>query len=318
MADKARDWTDKQLLEMEGHIRQIYKQSQTEMLAKWNAYMKRGQARLDDLYAAYISAPADKKAEALKRYQDAAQNFTLRNKWYRDMVAETTYRISNVNEIALDYINGKIPSIYVVNFNQIDDDLLKVGINWTMRDEHTLSNLIKETLPSKVIDYPKDMAWNKKQINSAVLQGIIQGESIEKIADRIMPIVGNNRASALRNARTMVTGAENRGRFDRYREYEDEGVEMTKIWIATPDAHVRDWHLSMDGQEVPVNDYFIDGHGNELEYPGDEMAEPETVYNCRCSMKSHIKGIKGVPIKDFKTTSLHDVQIAAEKAKRWG
>lgn len=322
--DAAREWTDQRLLEMEKRLRQIYSQSYAEISAKWNDYMTRGQERLDVLYNAYLSAPANQKADALKRYQDAVQNYTLRNRWYQDMVNETTFRLAHVNEIALAYIAGQIPAIYARNFNQIDPDALLVRPNWTLRNEHMIRNLIQEDklrLPHKEVDYPKDMAWNAKQINNAVLQGVLQGESIPKIAARLLPIVNNNRKAATRTARTMVTGAENRGRRDRYRDYEDQGLVINKIWLATPDGRTRDWHLSMDGQEVPTEDPFIDGLGNELEYPGDDEAPPETVYNCRCSMKSHIIGVRNgkgkvTPIKDYKSDSFHSDQMAAERARR--
>ena len=179
-------------------------------------------------------------------------------------------------------------------------------------------------MPSAAVNYPKDMAWNTRKINSAVLQGILQGESITKISKRLLPILDNNESAAVRNARTMVTSAENHGRLDRYHDYEDEGIVMTKMWLATPDGRTRDWHLDMDGQEVPVEDPFIDGLGNELEYPGDEMAPGETVYNCRCSMRSHITGVRGadgriIPVKDFDSmaTGFHQAQISAERFSRW-
>jgi len=320
--DRAREWTDLRLLEMEAHIRLIYEQARSEITQKWNDYMTRGQARLADLYSAYVSAPADKKADALKKYQDALQNYTLKNKWYQDMVTETTMRLARVNEIAISYVNGEVPKIYSVNFNQIDPDALLVKTNWTLRNEEMVRNLMLDSLPQKTLNVAKDTAWNRRQINSAVLQGVLQGESIQKMSDRIMPIVNNNRASAIRTARTVVTGAENRGRLDRYHTYADEGIVSTKVWIATPDGRTRDWHLDMDGQEVGIDEYFIDGHGNELEYPGDPDAEPETVYNCRCSMKSHIIGVRGrdgvfVPISNYQTgDSLHDRQIAAERNRR--
>lgn len=324
MADSARHWTDEHLREMEAHLKSIYRQARDELTEKWDDYMARGRLRLDDLYAAYMSAPADQKAAALARYQQAAQNYTLRNKWYRDMVNETTYRLAHVNEIAVSYVNGQIPSIYVRNFNYIDPEVMDIGIKWTIRDEHMVRNLVQASLPNKTVNYAKDMAWNTRQINAGVLQGILQGESIDKIAKRLLGIVDNNRKAAVRTARTMVTGAENHGRMDRYREYEDEGVILNKVWIATPDGRTRDWHLSMDGQEVGPNEPFIDGHGNELEYPGDEMAEPETVYNCRCSMRSHLIGVRGKngkveTFKDFRrnsTESMHDQQIQKEKERR--
>lgn len=324
MADSARKWTDKRLIQMEKHLTQIFRQSKNELTEKWNAYMQRGQDRLADLYADYVSAPADKKADALKRYQDAAQNFTLRNKWYSDMVDQTTYRLANVNQIAVSYINDELPAIYVENFNYIDPDALLIKQNWTIRNEQMVRNLIRDTLPEKEVNFAKDMAWNKRQINSSILQGILQGESIPKISKRLLPIVDNNKKAAIRTARTMVTGAENRGRLDRYQEYVDDGVIMTKVWIATPDHRVRDWHLSMDGQEVYVDEPFIDGHGEELDYPGDPSGSPQTVYNCRCSMRSQIIGVRQ---RDGSTRmisyyrsepSFHERQISAERNRRGG
>lgn len=322
MADAAREWTDRRLLEMEAHLRSIYKQAQAELTQKWNDYMARGESRLNNLYASYLSAPPDQKAAALQAYKDAMQSYTLKNKWYRDMVDETTLRLANVNQIAASYINGQIPEIYGKNYNFIEPDALATGIKWTLRDEYTIRRLVEETFPERQVNYAKDMLWNKRQINGSVLQGILQGESIPKIAKRLLPIVDRNKAAAIRTARTTVTGAENRGRLDRYHDYEDKGVVMKKIWIATPDIRVRNWHLSMDGQEVPVDESFIDGLGNELDYPGDSSAPPNTVYNCRCSMRSHIIGIRQSDGSVKKITysgdtpTMHARQISQEKARR--
>ena len=124
----------------------------------------------------------------------------------------------------------------------------------------------------------------------------------------------------------MVTGAENRGRQDRYEEYEAQGVVMNKVWIATPDGRTRAWHLSMDGQEVGVDESFVDGHGNELEYPGDPGGAPDSIYNCRCSMRSHLIGIKDSKghtrsFRDFRAEageSMHQRQMREEKERRDG
>ena len=129
-------------------------------------------------------------------------------------------------------------------------------------------------------------------MNSAVLQGIIQGDSMDRIAERILPIVHNNESAAIRNARTMVTGAENQGRLDSFQELQDMGTVIKKKWIATLDDRVRAWHAEMDGDEVDLDENFVDGNGNELQYPGDPDAEPETVYNCRCAMEAVIVGFK--------------------------
>lgn len=320
--DPARKWTDKELKEMEQHIGRIYDQALTEINEKWDAYMDRSAKRLDKLYEAYKSAPADEKEDALKKYQDALTNVTFRDKYYKEMVKETATRLCYTNKVATAYMNGQMPGIYKVNYDQIDPAAVIPGIKYSMVSEETIANLIKDgTIPQRDLDERKDITWNTKQIGSTVLQGILQGESIKDISKRLLPIVNKNEASAIRNARTMTTCAENRGRLDRYADYESKGLVMAKVWIATGDDRTRDWHLTLDGQEVARDENFTDGQGNELMYPGDPDAAPETVWNCRCSMRSHILGVRGkdgeiTPIDDMHESGLHQEQIEAEREKR--
>lgn len=327
--DAARAWTDEQLKEIENYIRQIYQQAQKEMTEKIESYMRRSEARLTELYNAYMTAPADKKEAAKQRYQKALQNVTLQNKHFKAIRDEATARLANVNSIAINYMNGQLPPIYTLNYNYIEPDMMKagifdMGISFNLVDENTIRRMIVDgdiKLPFKKLNLAKDIAWNTKAMNSAILQGIIQGESMQDIANRLLHIVDNNRKAAIRNARTLVTGAENRGRLDRYKDLANQGVIINKVWLATGDGRTRDWHLDMDEQEVPENDVFYDGLGNQLEYPGDPGAPPETVYNCRCSMRSHVVGIKDSRGKirympDRDTDDLHRQQIEEEKERR--
>lgn len=295
MADKARQETDKYLRKMEREIRKVYEQARDEITEKWDEYMSRAPERLTELLQAYNDAPKGERRAAKQAYQDALQEYTLRNEHYMQMLMDVTDRIANANEIALNYTNDQLAHIYGINYNQKIDGLSQTGINFEIVDEHTIRNLITQgdiQLPYKHLDRIKDRRWNTRRLNSAVLQGILQGESMDKIAERILPVVSNDANAAIRNARTMVTGAENKGRLDRYEDLQEQGAVLRKVWIATNDDRVREWHLDMDGQEQELDAPFIDGLGNELDYPADPTAEPETVYNCRCSMKSHVIGVK--------------------------
>lgn len=295
MADKARVWTDEQLVIMENRIKKIYKQARREITAEWDEYMKHGQERLSVLYNLYTTSSGSEKAAAKKAYQDALNAYTLKNNKYRDMIADVTLRLAKVNQIAIDYLNGELPQIYQVNYNQAVRGVKQLGIDFTIVDEATIARRITDgdiTLPYKDLNLIKDVRWNTRQLNSALLQGLLQGESIAKIAQRILPIVNNNEKAAIRNARTMVTGAENQGRLDRYKQLEKQGAVLNKVWIATHDSRTRDWHATMDGQEVGIHQKFTDGNGNQLDYPADPHAHPSTVYNCRCSMKTNIIGVK--------------------------
>lgn len=344
MADNARQWTDEQLAEIEARLKKTYQKAQAELSEKWAAYMATSQARLATLYNAYLNAPADKKAEALLKYQNAAQSITLRNQWYNDMVERTAYEIAHVNQRAIEYLNGQMADIYMVNYNQPVPGTDAVGVRFDLADAATVKRLIESgdiQLPHKELNIPKDMAWNTRAMNDAVLQGILQGESMTDIAKRLFPemikswdftgktqaeiddIMRKNWQAAVRNARTMVTQAENRGRLDRYESLEDEGLIMCKIWIATPDNRTRHAHFVMDGQERQIDELFEDGWGYELEYPGDPSAPAKTVYNCRCSMRSEILGVRGKSgkieyIPREAHNGLHQQQMREEEARRNG
>ena len=297
--DRARKQIDKRLKAMERRLSRIYTKASKDIAKEWESYLKaQGEliSALQDDYWTYKNAGYTKEAKVIgKQLGIEKANRTLRNKHFQDITESTAERLANVNRIAVDYINDKIPEMYTFGYNAIGDSLIK-GISFNMLDEHTLRYLIAgnpKLLPHKSLKRKKDIAWNKKQMNSAVLQGIIQGESMDKIAKRLYPIIGNNEKAAIRNARTMVTSAENKGRQDSYQALEDDGVIMTKVWMATNDGRTREWHAEMDGQEVGINEPFVDGEGNELMYPGDPDAPPETVYNCRCTTTVNIKGFIG-------------------------
>lgn len=172
-------------------------------------------------------------------------------------------------------------------------------------------------LPQKKVSVSKDKRWNTKQMSSKLLQGILSGDSIPKIAQSLTDVIGNNMKAATRSARTMVTGAENVGRLDSYKELDEQGVIQKKVWIATPDERTRESHLEIDGEEVDIDEPFSNG----LMYPADPDGEPEEVYNCRCSMRTHIVGIRSADgeITDIdveRDDTMHAQQIEEERESR--
>ena len=111
-----------------------------------------------------------------------------------------------------------------------------------------------------------------------VLRKIIQG-----IADDLQGrITTMSRASAIRTARTAVTGAQNAGRMDSYKAAEGMGIKLKKQWLAALDNRTRHAHAMLDGQTVDTDKPFkVDSY--ELMYPGDRSAPGYLVYNCRCT-----------------------------------
>lgn len=341
MADEARKRTDKELEKMERRITEIYQQSAKSIYEDWNAYMERAEKRIEgyekDVRDAQKVGDEEIIRQMEERLLEAKKSVTFQDKHYREMLDSVTDQLAKVNQTALDYINEEVPKIYAWNYNQAGEIAEGVGIKFNLINEDTVKTLMLKGVDHmddlrKKLNKPKDKRWNQKQINAILLRGMIKGESIPKMSKRIFQslqgnsgnkdnMIRRNRVAAIRNARTMTTGAENRGRNDSYKQLEQDGLVLTKVWMATPDGRTRDWHVDMDGQEVKIEESFIDGLGNELEYPGDPGGAPETVYNCRCTMVTDVKGFRNadgsiseIAIHDADTE--HEEAIEKELAKR--
>lgn len=177
----------------------------------------------------------------------------------------------------------------------------KINVSFTLYDEPTIKRLIvdnPDVLPppgkkvSKAIAEGKAQLWDKQQLQSVATQSILQGESIDQIADRLATAVGDSdMKAAVRNARTMYTGAENAGRQAAAERAQEKGVNITKVWVATLDMLTRHTHRLLDGQRKPIDKPFT-VEGDEIMYPGDLKSKPALIWNCRCTYITQFKGLE--------------------------
>ena len=292
MADKAHILTDKKLEQMEKRLSAIYSEAEKDI-----------QKKADEYFDKFKKADAEKrklvKAGKLtdEEYKTWRQNKIMYGKRFTAMKEDVAKQLLNVNQTATAYINGELPEVYALNYNALADTVDGVGgYSFALTDADTVRHLAttdKSLLPFRELDPTKDIPWNMKKINSQVLQGIIQGESIPNISKRIMNVQGMNKDAAIRSARTIVTGAENKGRMDSYKRAEADGIILEKEWLATSDKRTRDWHNELDGQTIPIDKPFENAIG-KIMFPGDPSADGANVYNCRCSLISKVKGFKKV------------------------
>jgi len=194
-------------------------------------------------------------------------------------------------------------------------------ITFNMVDKATVDRLRRTgdiKLPSKKINVPKDMRWNTRQMASKLLAGINAGDSIPKMANSLAEVIDANHAGCVRNARTMVTGAECVGRLDSYTDLAGQGVVMHKVWVATPDERTREEHLELDGETAAIYETFSNG----LMYPGDPNGDPSEVWNCRCTVRSEIVGFVSSEtgelslVKGQRDETMHDKQIEEQREER--
>lgn len=288
--DYGHEMTDKILAGTENEIDAIYREAWKSAKVKAEEYTRKF---------------AEKDVVMRKKVEDGSLTEEEYKHWrinkmtvgarYKAMEEALSTDLTNADKIAASVINGHLPEVYATNYNwasyAIEQDA-RIDTNFVLYDRQSVERLIRDKpdlLPKAKIDIPKDKLWNKKNINNAITQGVLLGESIPDIAKRLANVTDMNRKSAIRNARTMTTSAESGGRIDSYKRAEEMGIKLTQEWLATNDGRTRHEHRMLNGQEVKVGEPFkVDGY--EIRFPADPQAEGFLVYNCRCTLISNFKG----------------------------
>lgn len=287
--------------EMEEYLREQYEQAQKDIRKKMKDYLQQFK-RLD---AAKRKAVEEGKITE-DEYKQWKLNKILYNNHWKRLSKNIAQDLTRVNELAVKYINGEVPDIFINAYNSLEKDIPAgpvEGYSFELINKETVEGLVKRNEiilpPPKDINKYKDNLWNTKNVNTAVLQGILQGESMDAIAVRVAAATAEkNLNTAIRNARTMVTAAENSGRDASIKQAEKEGVILDKIWRATSDSRTRDSHAKMDGERVPSEKPFSNG----LMFPADWRGRPEEVYNCRCTLITKFVSFDNKRFKEYRHT----------------
>lgn len=286
---RKKDWAEEQtnnlLEDLESRIKREYDTASKEVQKKYDKFVKDFEA--DDSKMLKSLEEGKISEEAYKKWR--AEQMLLNRRWQamRDTLADD---LTMVDKKVLSMTNGYMPEAYSMNFNFATFEVEKgshVDTSFTLYSRETVEKLMRDDpqlLPKRKMDIPKDKLWNKQHINSAITQGVLQGDSLPQISKRLQQVTDMDARAALRNARTMMTGAQNAGRLDAYTRAENMGIEVLKEWMATLDHHTRESHAKLDGEKVKLSEKFSNG----LMFPGDSKGEPHEVYNCRCTMVADV------------------------------
>ena len=278
---------DRELAALLRRLSIAYRSSGIELREKLEKYLLK--FRIEDeekkaLYDAGELSREDYMAWRVKKIAGTTQ--------WKAMLNQLTNDMTHQNEIAASMINDELPDVYAINHNYGTFEAETgsgLDTTYTMYDRHTVARLVKEqqvVLPDPSVNIPKDKRWNRQRIQSELLRGILQGESMRQIAGRMATVTNMNWKTAMRNARTATTAAENAGRIDSYKRAEKMGIKMKQVWMATLDGRTRDSHVRLDGEKVDVGQKF----SNSCRYPGDPKGAPSEIYNCRCTLVAEVEG----------------------------
>lgn len=295
-SDLGHKLTDKELAKLERRIATLYREAGEELRATIDAYFEQFKKR-DEEMKALIGTVQNGKEWTEADYKQWRFNQIGRGKRYQAMRDKVAHRVTDANAVAVSYTNDATPGIYSLNRNYAAYTIEQVAgnVGFDLWDEQTVKRLIVEQ-PGLMPYYPKDralkrgidLAYGKKQITASVTSSILQGKSIKHMADDLQKrITTMSRDSAIRTARTAVTGAQNAGRMDSYAAAEKMGIKLKKEWLATLDARTRHSHAMLDGEQVAQDKKFSNG----CRFPGDPQGPPWEIYNCRCTLIAAVDGV---------------------------
>ena len=270
---------------LERRIRAVYTRAQKDLQKKLDDYIVKFRAK-----DAQMRQNLAEQAITQKEYDEWRQGAIFQGKAWRARLKQVTDTLANANEESLRLVRGEQLNEFAEGMNHEQFVLAQntgLTINFGIYDADTVGRLIREQpdlLPQKKLNRRKDSAWNQKKVTGSVLQGIIQGESIDDIAKRIARDTAQQNSKAMiRYARTATTGAQNAGRMETMHRAKGMGINIRKQWLATLDNRTRDSHQRLDGKEADVDDPFKSEFG-DIMFPGDPHADPADVYNCRCTL----------------------------------
>lgn len=295
-SDLGHKLTDKELAKLERRIAKLYREAGEELQATIDAYFDQFKKR-DEEMKALIGTVQNGKEWTEADYNQWRLNQIGRGERYQAMRDKVAQRATDANAVAVSYTNDATPGIYSLNRNYAAYTIERVtgNIGFDLWDEQTVKRLMVEQ-PDLMPYYPKDralkrgldLAYGKKQITASVTSSILQGKSIKHMADDLQKrITTMSRDSAIRTARTAVTGAQNAGRMDSYAAAEKMGIKLKKEWLATLDARTRHSHAMLDGEQVAQDKKFSNG----CRFPGDPQGPPWEIYNCRCTLIAAVDGV---------------------------
>lgn len=315
MRDIAAEKTDRLLSKLENKIHDEYTKAFDDADKRWREYLSAFEKQ-DKIEAKRLADCEITK----QQYQEWRQRHLAQGKQWEEMRDVIAKDLHNSNLIAARLANGSMADIYALNANYgtyLVEKSGKISTGFTLYNHDSAEALLKEEwkinpqtgrnsfLPKpsakkqkelkKLKSTNPDVLWNARNIQSAMFQSILIGESIPDIAKRLASVAVMDEHQAIRNARTLTTNVQNKGRMDAFDRASKLGVELVDEWNSILDGRTRHSHRHMHGERRPHDSKKPFSNG--CMYPGDPHAPAAEVYNCRCRLISWVKGFEGETVK---------------------
>ena len=302
-SDWMSEYQDKELERIEKDISSLYSNAAKEVDAEFAKFVDSSKQQLNEKLE-QLDAGDITKTE----YQVWVQKQMLQTDRYKATVDHMTDILVKSDKAAMAVVNGKLPTVVAESYNFSQalgfEAANKAGLSvgtFQVYNAKSVEKIIRDNPKLlKEVDVPEDKKWNQTKINREITTGLLKGESIPKVSERLRRVTDMDKNAATRNARTAMTAAENVGRNESAEELKAKGIPVEEVWSAAIDKRTRETHILLDGTVKDEDGFFgADILLHPLRYPADPDGDPEEIYNCRCRLNIQIKGIDHSNDKDL-------------------
>ena len=214
----------------------------------------------------------------------------------RKRVLSALGSVSRKQLLTKDYIDiffdeaGELRSLTEL-YEELYEKGIKAGVQRTAK-ELGLTGLAYEPLREELLGEmnmristipPVVLRTIKNRLQKEITEGLVKGESINEIQDRVRKVYNMSQKNALRIARTETVASVMSGRM---KVYEKAGVKK-HMWLTAMDEHVRSSHARIHGEIRTVGEKFSNG----LRFPGDPLGSADEVINCRCVTRPVVRDL---------------------------
>jgi SPP1 gp7 family putative phage head morphogenesis protein len=264
--------TDKQEREL---LKQLQKQ--------YSIALKDTRALVSEVYAKYNLGGEMTYAEISK--------FNRLTKLEKELVSELNKLYANTGKEIRSTLGKVYTDSYLYTGFSLESEA-QVKLAYSMVSREQVNRALQNNISGLTLN--DRLKNNRAQIiiktREQLTQGLIQGESISQMANRLKNVYEGDLNKAVRIARTETNRVRNEGTLDSYEHAKNRGLEFDKIWLSTIDGRVRDSHAQLDGQKADKDGLF---HVNGLSTigPGQFSIASEDIH-CRCTTRVEFKDLE--------------------------
>jgi SPP1 gp7 family putative phage head morphogenesis protein len=190
-----------------------------------------------------------------------------------DVIAEIIASPDEIDALTKD-MSPALRRIIELAFKRTRDQLgVTLPFDADLSEHDTFATKMAEQIQQLTAEGVKDI----------VRSGLDSGATISEMQRELSNSYAFSMSRARAIARTESTQALNAGAVQAMTQAEAEGVSFRgKMWLSSRDEAVRDTHVTLDGQVVPLDGQW-ESSGAKADHPGGFGVAAEDI-NCRCTV----------------------------------